>query len=154
MKSHSIASKKRTMQSLHTRSCRTRTRSRRTNSVENIESFSHTNRSDSLTEFNQIRKVRICTLRISVCSQCMSRIRCSSFISISRSSSAFHISLTYLMNFLQSNCIDIESLMLQEVSENSETQWCYQIMMWSALSSISHYSDTRYLFHNVSSIQF
>ena len=52
------------------------------------------------------------------------------FISISRSSSVLRISSTYFINFLQSNCIDIESLMSQEISENSEIHndviksWC------------------------------
>ena len=58
------------------------------------------------------------------------------------------------MNLLSSNYIEIDSLMSQEISENSETQWCYQIMMWFALSSISQYSDKRYLLHDVTSIQF
>ena len=75
-------------------------------------------------------------------------------LSISRSSPAFHISLAYLMDFLQPNRIGIGPLMSQEVPENPETQWCYQIMMWPALSSISHYSDIRYLLHDVPSIQF
>ena len=34
------------------------------------------------------------------------------------------------------------------------SQWCYQIMMWLALSSISHYSNNWYLFHDVFFIQF
>ena len=66
----------------------------------------------------------------------------SSSLSISWSSSALRISSTYLMNFLQSNHIDIDSLMPQEVFENSEIHNdAIKIMMWFALSSISHYSN-------------
>ena len=38
--------------------------------------FSHINRFDFLTNFNQIKKIRFCIFCIDVCSQCMSRIRC------------------------------------------------------------------------------
>ena len=41
--------------------------------------FSHINRFDSLTDFSQIKKARFCILCIDVCSQCMSRIRCTVF---------------------------------------------------------------------------
>ena len=153
MKLRNTTSKERTMQSLHLNFAKQEFK----NSIKKnwrYLIFSHINRFDSLTELNQNRRVRICIFRIDVCSQCMSRIWCNLFISISRSSSTFHISLTYFMNFLQSNCINIESLMLQEVFENFKTQWCYQIMMWFALSLISLYSNKRYLLHDVSFTQF
>ena len=177
----SIASRKRTIQiqlwnhivslrknvlcsHITSRSCRaetrsrrkqeTRIRSRKTNSVEDIWFF----RILIDLIFWQIL-VKSKKLDFALFASMYARNACRAFdalffLSISRSFFVCLTSLTYFMNFLQSNRIDIRSLMSQEVSENSETQWCYQIMMWFALSSISHYSDTRYLLHDVFSSQF
>ena len=82
--------------------------------------FSHTNRFDSLTDFSQIRKTRFCIFCIDACST----------HSMHYFSYRFLDHLTYFMDFLQSNCIDIESLMSQTIFENFEIHndviksWC------------------------------
>ena len=70
------------------------------------------------------------------------------FLSISRS-----FDISYELSTVKSHryrLIDVA----KSIWEFWNSQWCYQIMMWFALSSISHYSNTEYLFLDVSFIQF
>ena len=123
LKSHNIVSKKRIMQSLHLDFAKQEFDQEKSIMLKIFDLFTYYYRFDILTEFNQIKKIQFRIFCIDVCS---SRIWCNSFLSISQSSLTFHISLTNFMNFLQSNRINIESLMSQEIIENFETQWCYQ----------------------------
>ena len=115
MKSDSIVSRKRIMQSLHLDFAEQKLDQKKNkNSIKKNKKyliFSHTNRFDSLTEFNQIKKTRFCILCIDASFAHSMHLF---FLSISRSFSASRIASTYFMNFLQSNYIEIDSLMSQK----------------------------------------
>ena len=143
LKSHSIASKKRTMQPLHTRSCRAKTRSRRTKTrsrTEDIWSFCIL--IDLILWQNLVRS---------------EKLESALFASIH----VFHIDFSIVSSFahLVGISYGLRTAKLHryrpiDVARSTwepwDPQWCYQIMMWSALSSISHYSDNWYLLHDVS----
>ena len=89
--------------------------------------FSHTNRSDSLTNLNQIRKVRICILRIDVCSQKFARIRCIIFlIDFSIIFCLVHI-IDIFNGFFT---VKLHRYRIIDVASNIwkfwNSQWCYQ----------------------------
>ena len=115
------------MQSLHTRLCKAETRSRR---IENIWFF----RILIDLIFWQIlvksEKLDFAFFASMYARRSLFAFDALFFLSISRSFSALDIALTYFMNFLQSNCIDIESLMSQAIFENFEIHndvirsWC------------------------------
>ena len=107
------------------------------NSIKNWKYliFSHTNRSDSLTEFSQIRKVRICTFCVDVCSQKFARIRCNIFfIDFSIIFNFWHrIDIFYELSTIKSHrnrFIDVA----KNIWEFWNSQWCY--MMWFAFSFV------------------
>ena len=115
------------MQSLHTRFCRAETRSRRTENIWFFRILIDLILWQILVKSEKFESALFASMYIR---RSLFAFDALFFLSISRSFSAFGIASTYFMNFLQSNRIEIDSLMSQEVSENSEIHndvirsWC------------------------------
>ena len=129
----------------------TRIRSKRTNNVENIWFFRIL--IDLILWQNLITSKKFDFAFFA--SMHARRIRCI----------IFFIDFSIIFSF--SHCIDIfyefsivklHRYRIIDVANNIwkfwNSQWCYQIMMWLAFSSISHYSNNWYSFHDVSFTQF
>ena len=146
MKSHNIVSKKRIMQSLHFDFAKQKLdQQENKNSIKKNKNsikknwkyliFSHINRSDSLTNFSQIRKIRFCIFRIDVCSQCISRIRCIIFFI----DFSIVFSFAHLVDiFYEHSTVKLHKYRFIDVAKSIwkfwKLQWCY--MMWFAFSFV------------------
>ena len=132
---------------------KTKTRSKRTNSAENIWSFHILIDLILWQILVRSEKLEFAFFASMYARKSLFAFDALFFLSISRSSSVCFTYSTYFMNFLQSNSIEIESLMSQKISENSEIHndatWCDQHSR-----SSSQNSNNWYLFHDVSTSQF
>ena len=135
------------MQSLHTRFCKAEIRSKRTkirSKTENIWSFRIL--------------IDLILWQILVRSE---KFESALFASMHVFYIDFSIvfNLTHLVDiFYELSTVKLHRYRVIDVAKNIwefwNSQWCYQIMMWFAFSSISHYSNNWYLFHDVFFTQF
>ena len=109
LNSDSIVSKKRIMQSFYISISHSRSRKTRKKCAENIDAFRIL---IDLTLWQNLIKSKKFDFAL-FASMRVSRLRCSFFLSISRSSFIFLTLLTHLLNLLQSNHIDTESMRSQ-----------------------------------------
>ena len=134
--------------------------------------FSHINRFDSLTKFSDLHKKSIrsnsqflhrCMFAKTIRMFDVLHIFC--WFSIFRSFLVFLTSLTHFLNFLQRNYIDIESMRSQCEMRNRKFLWnINDVVEWitTRIVNVSYchsrfhdnFSDTKYLFHDVSFTQF
>ena len=147
MKSHSIVSKKRIMQSLHIRFCKAETRSKKTKTRSKIENIWFFRILIDLIFWQNLIKSK--------------KFEFAFFASMH----VFYIDFSIVFSFAhfvdifyKFFTIKLHKYRVIDVARNIwkfwNSQWCYQIMIWFAFSSISQNLNNWYLFHDVSFNQF